>query len=99
AGQGLFEVSKIDSTYNDRVAGDAFVRSRLALFPFSPEVARALMGALRADPRARTQSPFALYEGLSHAFGTPRATLPAAVSHSGGVPSVRPALTSQDTAS
>jgi hypothetical protein len=57
------------------------------------------MGALRADPRARTQSPFALYEGLSVAFGTPRATLPAAVSHSGGVPSVRPALTSQDTAS
>jgi serine/threonine-protein kinase len=99
AGQGLFEVPKIDSTYTQRVAGDAFVRSRLALFPFAPEVARTLMGALRADRRARTQSPFALYEGLSNAFGTPRATLPAAVSHSGGVPSVRPPLASQDTAS
>jgi eukaryotic-like serine/threonine-protein kinase len=90
AGQGLFEVPKIDSTYNDRVSGDAFVRSRLAMHTFTPEVARALMGALRADPRVRTQSPFELYEGLSVAFGTPRATLPTVVSHSGGVPSIPP---------
>jgi serine/threonine-protein kinase len=99
AGQGLFEVPKIDATYSGRTAGDAFVRSRLALHSFTPEVARALMGALRADPRARTQSPFELYEGLSRAFGTPRATLPAAVSHSGGVPTVPPARASQGSIS
>ncbi len=99
AGQGLFEVPKIDSTYSQRAAGDAFVRSRLALHSFNPEVARALMDALRANPRARTQSPFELYEGLSRAFGTPRASLPAAVSHSGGVPTVPPARGSQGSIS
>jgi serine/threonine-protein kinase len=99
AGQALFEVQKIDGTYEGRVAGDAFVRSRLAMHSFSPEVARALMGALRADPRARTPSPFLLYESLSHAFGTPRATLPAAVSHSGGVPSIPPPRASQSSIS
>jgi serine/threonine-protein kinase len=99
AGQGLFEVQKIDATYTERVAGDAFIRSRLAMHSFSPEVARALMGALRADPRVRTQSPFELYEGLSLAFGTPRASLPAAVSHSGGVPSIPPPREKQSSVS
>jgi eukaryotic-like serine/threonine-protein kinase len=99
AGQGLFEVPKIDSTYTERVSGDAYVRSRLALHTFTPEVARALMAALRADPRVRTQSPFELYEALSVAFGTPRATLPTLVSHSGGVPSIPPPRAQNDSIS
>ncbi len=50
--------------------------------------------------RARTQSPFDLYEGLSRAFGTPRASLPCRrrVTPAACRP-CRPALTSQDTAS
>jgi hypothetical protein len=88
AGQGLFEVPKIDLTYSDRVSGDTFAQSRLAMHAFAPEVARVLMGALRADPRVRTATPSEFFEKLSVAFGTPRATLPAAVAHSGGVPDV-----------
>ena len=99
AGCGLFELPKIDATYPERVSGDAFVRSRLGMHAFTPEIARVLMGALRADRRTRTQSPFELYEALSHAFGTPRATLPGAVSHSGGVPSVPPPRKQQDSVS
>ncbi|HEY8086608.1 MAG TPA: protein kinase, partial [Polyangiaceae bacterium] len=87
-GRGLFEVPDITSTFTERAAGDAFVRDRLGMHSFAPEVARVLMDALRADPRARTQSPFEFYEALSRAFGTPRASLPSPVSHSGGVPSL-----------
>jgi serine/threonine-protein kinase len=99
AGQGIFEVPKIDSTYPQRVSGDAFVKARLGMQAFAPEVARVLMGALRADRRARLQSPFEFYEALSVAVGTPRATLPGAVSHSGGVPSVPAARPQQDSVS
>ena len=70
--------------------GDAFVRDRLALQPLAPEIARVLAGALRADPRVRTPTPFDFYEGLAKAFGTPRATLPSPVAHSGGIPSLPP---------
>ena len=90
AGQGLFEVPRIDTTYTARISGDAYVLSRLAMFPFAPEVARALMDGLRADPRSRIRSPFEMFEALSRAFGTPRASLPTQVEHSGGVPSIRP---------
>jgi len=90
SGRGLFEVHDVNATYAERVRDDTFVRSRLALHAFSPEVARALMDALRADPRVRTQSPFDFYEALSRVFGTPRATLPSPVAHSGGVPSLPP---------
>jgi hypothetical protein len=54
---------------------------------FSPEVARVLMEALRANPRSRTQSPFELYEALSRTFGSQRTKLPGVVSHSGEVQS------------
>lgn len=90
AGHALFEVPQIDSTYPSRISGDAYVLSRLAMFPFAPEVARALMDGLRADPRSRIRSPFEMFEALSRAFGTPRASLPTQVEHSGGVPSIRP---------
>lgn len=87
AGQGLFEdVASIEDTFDERVKGDTLVRSRLAAHMFAPEVARVLMDALRADRRLRTPSPFAFYEALSHAVGTPRASLPTTVAHSGGVP-------------
>ena len=89
AGHALFEVPQIDSTYPSRISGDAYVLSRLAMFPFAPEVARALMDGLRADPRSRIRSPFEMFEALSRAFGTPRASLPTQVEHSGGVPSIR----------
>jgi serine/threonine protein kinase len=88
AGRGLFEVHDVDATFSERARDDTFVRSRLAAHAFAPEVARVLMNALRADPRVRTASPFELYEALSQAFGTPRATLPSPVAHSGGVPSL-----------
>ena len=90
SGRALFEVAGIERTYSERVAGEAFVRSRLALHAFPPAVARAIMDGLRVDPRVRTQSPFDLFEALSQAFGTPRATLPATVAHSGGVQSIPP---------
>jgi hypothetical protein len=80
------------------VQGDQYVRQRLALHSYAPEVARVLMNALRADSRARTQSPFELYEALSQAFGTPRTSLPLPVAHSGGVPQPR-AQQQQDTGS
>src|ERR1019366_6742177 len=86
-GRPLFDVPDITTTFTQRAQGDAYVRERLALYPLAPEVARVLADALRADPRVRTQSPFDFYEALSRAFGTPRATLPSPVSHSGGVPS------------
>jgi serine/threonine-protein kinase len=90
-GRALFEVSDVTSTFMDRASGDAFVRDRLALYPLAPEVARVLMAALRADARVRTQSPFEFYEALAQAFGTPRASLPSPVAHSGGVPTLPPA--------
>jgi serine/threonine-protein kinase len=90
-GRPLFEVSDVTKTFADRAMGDAFVQDRLALHPLAPEVARVLMAALRADPRTRTRSPFEFYEALAQAFGTPRASLPSPVSHSGGVPSLPPA--------
>jgi serine/threonine-protein kinase len=90
AGRALFDVGDIDATYADRMLDDTFVRSRLATHAFSPEVARVLMNALRTDTRVRTSSPFEFYEALSNAFGTPRATLPPPVAHSGGVPSLPP---------
>jgi serine/threonine protein kinase len=85
-GRPLFEVTDVTATFPDRVMGDTFVRDRLALQPLAPEVARVLTAAMRADPRARTQSAFEFYEALSHAFGTPRTSLPSPVAHSGGVP-------------
>ncbi|HEY3819048.1 MAG TPA: serine/threonine-protein kinase [Polyangiaceae bacterium] len=88
--RALFEVPDVTATFDDRVRGDAYVRERLALHPLAPEVARVLADALRADPRVRIQSPFDFYEALSRAFGTPRATLPSPIAHSGGVPSVPP---------
>jgi hypothetical protein len=89
-GRALFEVPDVTSTFPARAKSDAFVRDRLALHPLAPEVARVLADALRADPHARTPSPFDFYEALAHAFGTPRATLPSPVAHSGGVPSLPP---------
>jgi serine/threonine-protein kinase len=89
-GRPLFEVPDVRTTFADRAVGDAFVRDRLALHPLAPEVARVLAAALRAEPRVRTQTPFEFYEALAHAFGTPRATLPSPVAHSGGVPSLPP---------
>ena len=89
-GRALFDVPDVTTTFTPRARGDAFVRDRLALYPMAPEVARVLADALRADPRVRTQSPFDFYEALSRAFGTPRATLPSPVAHSGGVPSLPP---------
>lgn len=89
SGRSLFEVPDVNATFGERVQGDQYVRSRLALHAFAPEVARVLMNALRADRRARTQSPFELYEALSQAFGTPRTSLPLPVAHSGGVPQAR----------
>jgi len=89
-GKPLFEVPDVTATFMDRAKGDAYVRERLALHPLAPEIARVIADALRADPRVRTQSPFDFYEALSHAFGTPRATLPSTVAHSGGVPSLPP---------
>ena len=65
-GRGLFDVGDINATFSERVRDDAFVRSRLAVRSFSPEIARVLMNALRADPRVRTASPFDFYEALSH---------------------------------
>jgi serine/threonine protein kinase len=85
-GRPLFEVEDVTATFQDRVVGDAFVRDRLALQPLAPEVTRVLMAAMRAEPRTRTQTTFEFYEALSHAFGTPRTSLPSPVSHSGGVP-------------
>ena len=85
-GQALFEVTDITGTFAPRVLGDAYVRERLALHPLAPEVARVLADALRSDPQVRTQTPFQFYEALSNAFGTPRASLPARVAHSGVVP-------------
>jgi serine/threonine protein kinase len=89
-GKPLFEVADVTSTFLDRSKGDAYVRERLALHPLAPELARVIADALRADPRVRTQSPFDFYEALSHAFGTPRASLPSPIAHSGGVPSLPP---------
>jgi hypothetical protein len=90
-GRPLFEVTDVRTTFADRAVGDAYVRERLALHPLAPEVTRVLAEALRADPRVRTQTPFEFYEALSHAFGTPRASLPSPVAHSGGIPSLPPA--------
>jgi serine/threonine-protein kinase len=89
-GKPLFEVPDVAATFTQRAKDDAYVRERLALHPLAPEVARVLADALRADPRVRTQSPFDFYEALARAFGTPRATLPSPVAHSGGVPSLPP---------
>ena len=89
SGRSLFEVPDVTATFGERVQGDQYARSRLALHAFAPEVARVLMNALRADRRARTQSPFELYEALSQAFGTPRTSLPLPIAHSGGVPQAR----------
>jgi serine/threonine protein kinase len=85
-GRPLFEVPDASVTFTPRTTGDVFVRERLGLHPLAPEVARVISAALRADPRARIQTPFEFYEALAKAFGTPRATLPSTVSHSGGVP-------------
>jgi serine/threonine protein kinase len=90
-GKPLFEVPDVTSTFTARAKGDAYVQERLALHPLAPEVARVLADALRADPRHRIQSPFDFYEALSNAFGTPRASLPSPIAHSGGVPSIPPA--------
>ncbi len=98
SGKSLFEVPDVTATFGDRVQGDQYVRQRLALHSYAPEVARVLMNALRADSRARTQSPFELYEALSQAFGTPRTSLPLPVAHSGGVPQAK-AQHQQDTGS
>jgi serine/threonine-protein kinase len=89
-GRALFDVTDVSTTFAERVMGDAFVRDRLALHPLAPEVARVLVAALRACGSARTRSPFEFYEALSQAFGTPRASLPSPVAHSGGVPSLPP---------
>jgi serine/threonine protein kinase len=89
-GRPLFEVADASATFNPRVTSDAFVRDRLALHPLAPEVARVLTSAMRADPRARIQTPFELYEALSNALGTPRTSLPSPVAHSGGVPNLPP---------
>ncbi|HEX8793433.1 MAG TPA: serine/threonine-protein kinase [Polyangiaceae bacterium] len=89
SGRSLFDVPDVNATFGERVQGDQYVRSRLALQAFAPEVARVLMNGLRADRRARTQSPFELYEALSQAFGTPRTSLPLPIAHSGGVPQAR----------
>jgi len=99
SGKSLFEVPDVTATFGDRVQGDQYVRQRLALHAYAPEIARVLMNALRADSRARTQSPFELYEALSQAFGTPRTSLPLPVAHSGGVPQARAQQQSQDTGS
>jgi hypothetical protein len=80
----------VTATFASRAKDDTYVRERLARHPLAPEVARVLADTLRADPRVRTQSPFDFYEALSHAFGTPRATLPSTIAHSGGVPSLPP---------
>jgi len=90
-GRPLFEVADASATFTPRITNDAFVRDRLALHPLAPEVARVLTSALRADPRARTQSPFEFYQALANAFGTPRASLPSPVAHSGGIPNLPPA--------
>jgi eukaryotic-like serine/threonine-protein kinase len=87
-GRALFEVSDITGTFGPRILGDAYVRDRLALYPLAPEVARVLADALRSDPQTRMQSPFQFYEALSNALGTPRASLPAPVAHSGVVPTL-----------
>ncbi|HEY1691096.1 MAG TPA: serine/threonine-protein kinase [Polyangiaceae bacterium] len=96
-GRALFEVPDVTSTFTDRAKGDVFVRERLALHPLAPEVARVLADALRADPATRTRTPFDFYEALSRAFGTPRASLPSPVAHSGGVPSLRPPRASSES--
>ncbi len=98
-GRALFEVPDVTATFPERVSGDAFVRTRMAMQPLAPEVARVLMDALRADPRTRTRSPFEFYEALSNAFGTPRTSLPSTVAHSGGVPSLPPVRKPQDSIS
>ena len=90
-GRALFEIPDVTSTFPERVRGDGFVLARLALNPLAPEVVRVLSNALRVDPASRTQSPFEFYEALSNAFGTPRASLPSPIAHSGGVPSLPPA--------
>jgi serine/threonine-protein kinase len=96
-GRPLFEVPDVTATFMDRAKNDAYVHERLALHPLAPEVARVLADALRAEPRVRTQTPFDFYEALSHAFGTPRATLPSPIAHSGGVPSLPPVRKPQDS--
>jgi serine/threonine-protein kinase len=96
-GRALFEVPDVTSTFTERVRGDDFVRSRLALQPLPPEIARVLASAMRTDPKLRLSTPFDLYEALSKAFGTPRASLPSPVSHSGGVPSLPPARRSSES--
>ena len=90
-GKPLFEVPDVTATFTSRVKDDAYVRERLAMHPLAPEVARVIADTLRTDPRVRTQSPFDFYEALSRAFGTPRASLPSPIAHSGGVPSLPPA--------
>jgi serine/threonine protein kinase len=89
-GRPLFEVPDVTATFAVRAKSDAYVRERLALHPLAPEIARVLADALRADPRVRIQTPFDFYEALSNAFGTPRASLPSPIAHSGGVPSLPP---------
>ncbi|MGH7294798.1 MAG: serine/threonine-protein kinase [Polyangiaceae bacterium] len=96
-GRPLFEVPDVTSTFTERVRGDEFVRARLGLQPLAPEIARVLANAMRADPKLRTPSPFELYEALSRAFGTPRASLPSPVAHSGGVPSLPPTRKASDS--
>jgi serine/threonine protein kinase len=90
SGKSLFDLPDITATFHERVRSDDFVRARLREHPWAPEVARVLVTALKADPRSRTQSPFDFYVRLAEAFGTPRASLPSPVAHSGGVPGLPP---------
>ena len=90
AGRGLFDIPDITGTFAERTLGDAFVGRRVSDYAYPPEVSRVLMSALRADPRARTQSPFEFYAALAEAFGRPRASLPSPVAHSGVVRSLPP---------
>ena len=93
-----FAVPKIDTTYPERISA---TRSCAAarLTTSRPRSPRPHGGPATRIPGVRRSPPSSCYEGPSHAFGTPRASLPAAVSHSGGVPTLPPPRKSQGSIS
>lgn len=70
------DVDDVRATFNERVRGDDYMESRLAIMGFDKDVRTVLLRALASNPKKRTTTANSFLEQLTGVLGGVRSSLP-----------------------